>query len=610
MTVKHVHVLKTQNIQVTRLTCITLNIRGIRDASKRASVIEWAKQQKIDILMLQETHVTQDIEQVVNRDWSGKCFHSFGERNARGVSIFVKQNDNVKITETYKDTEGRKLAIKIEIDDREFLLTCIFAPTHDKSKEQCSFFRSVRNWLMGKISPATPLIIGGDLNVTFNADVDRTGVSRINQKAVKAAEQMCKSLQVVDLWRAKNPSCKQFTYRTKTMSSRIDYMLVSKHLADHANCDIRPAVKADHNAVYVKLCMPNSTRGRGYWKMNTQLLVDPMYKAMISDVMEETKQETIGICYRKTWDLCKKRIKEASIEYSTNLARLKRFDFEVLQKEVNDLDRVLAEDKSPENLAKLNAAKERLDMFCTERARGAQIRSRVQWYEDGERNTKYFLNMERKRVSDNNVSKLTLPNGTQVSNPTEILQEEVRFYRHLYSSRKVSDEHIRTYLDSIEVGTVLSVEEQQELEGKLTEEECRDALKKMKSNKSPGLDGLPTDFYKAFWDIIGDTVLNALNESYDKGELSVTQKTAVLTLIHKKGDRTNLGNWRPISLLNSDYKLAAHVLANRLHRVLNSIIHTDQTGYIKGRFIGNNIRLINDIIDSAETNQTGGSILF
>lgn len=69
-------------------------------------------------------------------------------------------------------------------------------------------------------------------------------------------------------------------------------------------------------------------------------------------------------------------------------------------------------------------------------------------------------------------------------------------------------------------------------------------------------------------------------------------------------------NWRPISLLNSDYKLVAHVLANRLHRDLNGIIHTDQNGYIKGRFIGNNIRLINDIIDSAETNQTGGSILF
>jgi exonuclease III len=72
-----------------QLICITLNVRGIRDATKRPRNLEWAKRQRVDILMLQETHITHDIVESVNRDWNGQCFHSYGETNARGVSIYL-----------------------------------------------------------------------------------------------------------------------------------------------------------------------------------------------------------------------------------------------------------------------------------------------------------------------------------------------------------------------------------------------------------------------------------------------------------------------------------------------------------------------------------------
>ena len=93
--------------------------------------------------------------------------------------------------------------------------------------------------------------------------------------------------------------------------------------------------------------------------------------------------------------------------------------------------------------------------------------------------------------------------------------------------------------------------------------------------------------------------------------MSVSQKPAVITLIEKKGkDRSSLENWRPISLLNVDTKIMTKVLAARIKEVLPSIIHHNQTGCIKDRFIGETIRSIFDIMDFTLNENTSGLIIF
>ena len=119
----------------------------------------------------------------------------------------------------------------------------------------------------------------------------------------------------------------------------------------------------------------------------------------------------------------------------------------------------------------------------------------------------------------------------------------------------------------------------------------------MKNNKCPGSDGLSFEFYKMFWSYIKDLLLESLNEGYKKGTLSDSQRHALLTLLYKKGDKRNLDNWRPISLLNADYKIAARALAKRLQNVIPNIISFDQMGYIKNRSAAENIRLVQDLLD-------------
>ena len=124
----------------------------------------------------------------------------------------------------------------------------------------------------------------------------------------------------------------------------------------------------------------------------------------------------------------------------------------------------------------------------------------------------------------------------------------------------------------------------------------RNALKGFQNNRSPGEDGFTKEFYEAFFDLLGNALLESFNAGFENGTLSVSQRRGIISLIPKdENNLTTLSNWRPITLLNVDYKIIAKVIARRIESVLPKLIHSDQTGFIKGRrFIGQNVRLLND----------------
>ena len=98
----------------------------------------------------------------------------------------------------------------------------------------------------------------------------------------------------------------------------------------------------------------------------------------------------------------------------------------------------------------------------------------------------------------------------------------------------------------------------------------------MKLNKSPGNDGFSVEFYQTFWPYIGGLVVDAFNEAFDNGNLSVSQKQGVITLIEKDGkDPLHIKNYRPITLLHVDYKILSKILATRMKEVLLEIIKSD-----------------------------------
>ena len=109
-------------------------------------------------------------------------------------------------------------------------------------------------------------------------------------------------------------------------------------------------------------------------------------------------------------------------------------------------------------------------------------------------------------------------------------------------------------------------------------------LKEMKNGKAPGCDGLTVRFYKRYWHILAQPLLNCLNESVELGLLPQSMRQSIIRLIPKKDkDKKVLKNWRPISLINVDCKIFSKLIANRLKIRLPKLIHPDQKAFVAGR---------------------------
>ena len=194
-----------------------------------------------------------------------------------------------------------------------------------------------------------------------------------------------------------------------------------------------------------------------------------------------------------------------------------------------------------------------------------------------------------------------------VVNPKDILLEEDKFYKELFQSKETNLVDNENLFKNI---TTLNHEEQSWCENEITVEELAKSLKELPNNKTPGSDGLSTDFYKFFWTDIKNYVYESIQSAFQTGTLSIEQRRGILNVIPKKDkDIRLLKNWRPISLLNTDYKILTKLLAKRLQKVIPSIVSTDQTGYIKNRYIGENIRTITDIIQYTALKNIPGILL-
>ena len=120
----------------------------------------------------------------------------------------------------------------------------------------------------------------------------------------------------------------------------------------------------------------------------------------------------------------------------------------------------------------------------------------------------------------------------------------------------------------------------------------------MHNIKSPGQDGICIECYKLYWKNIKYDFYEVAQKGLENYQLSHSNYLAIIELLYKKGCRTDIRNWRPISLLNADFKILTKALAEGIKAVLPEIIHTDQRGYKKGRYIGETSRLLVDIINS------------
>lgn len=139
------------------------------------------------------------------------------------------------------------------------------------------------------------------------------------------------------------------------------------------------------------------------------------------------------------------------------------------------------------------------------------------------------------------------------------------------------------------------------LDSPITLEELERAARSMQFNKSPGLDGIPPEFYLLFWEKLGPLLLDMITAAIEKGAFPRDVNTAPISLLLKKDkDPTDCASYRPLSLLNADLKIYAKLLAQHLQKFMPFLVHCDQTGFIKSRLASDNVRQLLHVIEAAK----------
>ena len=421
-------------------------------------------------------------------------------------------------------------------------------------------------------------------------------------------------LDLTDVWIDKHPQLNGYTWcnANDIPTSRIDYMFLSNEFmykmdkilirrvpGTHSN----GTRMTDHRLLKLYIVVSEDKRGPGYWKLNVSYLDHEDYRKGIEHIVENL-DETLSALEK--WECFKRKVKDFSIYFARNTKKKTGLLIRQIENEISTLE----DDPNIEcNMNRKRLLEAQLDTLCNEKAKGAQIRSRYKSVTEGKKNTKYFLGLETKQQSYNVIRELKSDENGICTTQNDIMGEMCSFYEKLYTSKNINDVDIDDYLSNIEIPSLSSVDKEY-CDEFPTLEECRDAVFNMKPNKSPGLDGLPSEFYKCMWDSIKTLFYNALKEIYDRNEMSFSQRLSVISLLYKKDDKKLLKNYRPLSLSNIDYKVIAFCFARRLQKILRKLISVEQSAYVKGRYIGENARTILDIFEYCENYDHDGILLF
>ena len=605
------------------LRIASLNCRGLGEFTKRRDLFSYLRDKQFSIYLLQDTHFTPGIEDRITREWGYNAYFSSYRSNSRGVAILFNNNIDYKLIKMSKDTNGNLLVLHLSAFDKEFIVVNVYGPNADSP----DFYTKMEE-MIAAMGPVDNIIIGGDWNFVMNFDVDCFNYRhRNNINACEKVNDIMHNFDLLDIWREQHPETRRYTWRRSApcQQSRLDFFLISNVLVTYTKeVDIKPGYRTDHSLITISMKFGEEVKRNQFWKFNTSLLSDKTYLDQINEVIKETIDYYAAFPYnRKTLDTISledinftiddqlfldvllMNIRSKTISY----ASFRKRKFEEAEKnlvdEIENLEKKEQLNDFEQEL--LDSKQEELVNIRDFRLKGVLLRSRARWVEDGEKPSSYFCSLEKRNYVNKCMNKITLDNDTCVTNKKEITNVVKDFYKDLYTKRDVQDAAVSDLVNNL---PALSDIEANKLEGLLTLDEISYALKNMKNGKSPGSDGFPVEFFKVFWRQLGGLVLRSINEGFSKGQMSNTQKEGVIICIPKSdSDRDKLRNWRPISLLNTVYKIGSCSIANRLKTVLPDIINDDQTGFVRNRYIGDNIRLIYDTISYLSLNNEPGLLL-
>ena len=300
-------------------------------------------------------------------------------------------------------------------------------------------------------------------------------------------------MDIYDIWRIRNPKRQNFTFRqnhsTGFIERQLDYYFVSNCLQEFVNyTDVLPAISTDHSPVLISLSNGNSdNNGRGLRKYNSSLVYDEFYvenmKKLITKI--NTSNEFLEDAQMKL-EFLKYEIRKFTIDYSKTAAKIRKQHKIDLEQKLKNFEKNLT---SEENRKLYNHYKSELETIYDHIADDIKIRSKCEWYDHGEKSTKFFLNLVKKRGVQSRIRKF-IAGEKEITDHKELSKNIKAYYETLFkrnfSKTNVEKQRFLNYLSN----KTLTNEQYDLRENKISETDLFDSMKSMKNNKTPGNDGL------------------------------------------------------------------------------------------------------------------------
>ena len=604
---------------MTDIRLITFNARGLRETLKRRALFRHVHAMYPGyIVCLQETHSVDGDEKIWRAEWGSDLILSHGRSaNQGGVAVMLPSGYGGKVKLASIQRSDRIIVFELEWSDEQYFIVSVYAPNSNQPREQAKFIDELEERLRD-LPEMSRVFLCGDFNMHLSP-LD-TSADFVNSPPAAQLTQMLDRFGLVDVWRYTYPGLSGFTWRrggtALDQQSRIDFFFISSSTLRSqgiSKIEIRPGHKSDHNMLVLEMNIQNQQRGPGVWRFNNNLLANEEFLCKaVEEIGRAKKGEGIYANIQDTGliiEILLAELRAASITIGKRIAKNKCREEKQL---LADIVRVIIKmQQGCDYQSEYANYKARWETLQEEKAKKAMLFSQARWCELGEKPTGYFLKMQKRNREIKVISKLIDSSGTEINDRRNILRECTEYYRELYTSKKSQLQSRGDFAQFFEDlhNPRLTMAESASCDGDITNDECLTALKVMACGKVPGPSGFTKEFFLTFWDHIGSLIVTYINQARQKGLLFVTQRRGFITLLPKKGDQRYLKNKRPIVLLDVIYKIVAKVIALRLGRVVSRLVSADQTGFLKGRYIGDNLRLMSDILHYTKSENIPGVIM-